>query len=183
MLLQLPANPDGHCVRIVIEGEGVHQTTTVSSEITEIEKRFADEVNEDNLAANAWFLNAGGKQVGDLIVLKTAADAPPPLDTFQRVEQQEQTTGPQILLPDEPIRTKLDEEVAEANEAIRVEDQDADMGPELKLESTNEEVALEDRQEDGVETDESVADEPDPVVDESKMTDKYPSRRRRRKGK
>jgi len=157
MILQLPANPDGFRARVEIEGEGVYQTMTVSSEIKQIKKQFAEDVNEDNLAANLQFINNGGQPVGNLIVLKAAADSPPPLY-------------------DEPEQTKLDKEVEEANkfhpvesypvEAIRVEDQDADMGPELKLESTNEEVVLEDREEDGVEADESVGDEPDPVMDE-----------------
>jgi len=150
MILQLPPNLDGLRIRVEIEGEGIRQTMTVSSEITQIKKRFAEEVDEDNLAVNAQFIDNGGKPVGDLIVLKTAVA--------------------------EPIPTRLDEEVEQMNKVIQVEDQDAakpeqsdvlDLGPELELESTNEEAPLEDRQEDGVETGASVADESDSVMAEA----------------
>lgn len=166
MILRLPRHAEGYRVRVVIEGEGIQERSTYSAENTEIKRDYPG-VDDANLDVSAWFIDNGGKQVGDLVVLQVAADQPPPLY-------------------DSLNPTNLDEDVREANEAIPVEDQDADkpelksgesldMGPELKLEISDEELAVEDRQEDGVETDESMVEETDPVVDESEMTDKYPS--------
>lgn len=170
MILRLPRHAEGYRVRVEISGEGIEERSTYSVENTEIERTYPG-VDEDNLAVSAWFIDNGGKQVGDLVVLKVAAN-PSSLYPFNQVD---------------------DEDASEENEAIRVEDQDADkpelkagesldLGPALKLENSDEELPVEDRQEDGLETGASVVEKTDPVVDESEMTDKYPSRRRR-KGK
>ena len=160
MLLQLPENLNGLRARIEIKGPGVHQTMAVSSEIKQIKKSFAEDVDEDSLAVNLQFIDNGGQPVGELIVLQEAADSPPPLDSFQRA---------------------ADEEVEEMNEAIKVEDQDADK-PELlpgetlnELENADEEVALEDCQEESVEANESLPEKTSNV--------EVKSRRRRRRGK
>lgn len=123
MILQLPRHSEGLRVRIEVSGEGVNDCISASAELTEIELNYP---NEAALTIIAYFIDNGGKQVGDTRVLQVAAVNDAPMDEDQATKPEDEDDAKLALEDHEEVGVETDEDVAEDFDPIVVEEDEVD---------------------------------------------------------